>query len=128
MLEGFWLDSRTGRSIQVHIDHCVSIYDPSCSVFFKFGSKFKNKIENLHWKRDREKILVEVMKKGFVRIRGHRSLVTFELFSSRPLSEFYPVVLKFLERYWVGIETSLKIANLKSKEIKMWRCGDFIGL
>ena len=71
-IEGYWI-SPEGNFREV-VEHFREIKDDPGA--FRFSAE---RVSKWTHEKDREKALIAAMKKGFIRVRGHRQYTTFEL-------------------------------------------------
>lgn len=117
MNEGFWLRSRDGKVFPI-IDHAGDFYNDS-QLAKKMGLlplqkeliKKGIKPEGAEGK-NRTKVVLEIMKNGYIRARGHGAYVTFE-FTDYP-SEVLDAIYDFGKDEF-GAFTNLNIVHLNEK-------------
>lgn len=116
MKEGFWISQRTGQSWPVS-DHAEDVKRPEFADAMGLPEEVREQIAPLNGNygtsSDREKILIAVMKAGYIRFRGHGAQYTFEFWgdTNRNLWACY----QFAADY-AGPFTYIVINNLKTKE------------
>jgi hypothetical protein len=97
MKEGSWISAETGRWHAVD-DHANWIRRPDCAHLAGLPEEAVLRIAAMPRcglnGSDRQAILIEAMKQGLIRFRGHGTEVTFEF--TLPLPKVIPVVSPFL--------------------------------
>lgn len=116
MKEGYWISARTGQSWPV-TDHGEDVKRPEFADAMGLPEATRAAIAPLNGNYgtslDREKILIEVMKAGYIRFRGHGAQYTFEFWgdTNKNLWACYQFA-----KEWAGPFTYIVINNLKTNE------------
>ena len=106
--EGYWLNARTGRYLLIH-EHarCISKKEKADAV--GLSEALYERLDGLHWRRDRLQILLTAMEDGLVRVRDHDDVTTFEC--TLPLHEVVPTADRFLDETGLAGATSRLLLN-----------------
>ena len=115
MNEGFWIQKATGKYWKVP-EHCVFAKSPAGADAMGLPEAVRQKIEAYTCDFSgpgREQILIEIMKAGYIRMRGHGSQYSFEFYGDT-LNTLW-VIDQFCADM-AGPFTWLTINNLKSNE------------
>jgi len=91
--EGYWLNARTGVYHQVR-EHAYSIVDREFAVSMGLSAVRWRRIHRLDPQRDRVSILLEAMRGGLIRVRGHGISITCEFTISERRAQ--PAIATFL--------------------------------
>jgi hypothetical protein len=115
MKEGYWIKTRTGDKWQVS-EHATFAKSQEGADAMGLSPRIRALIEpwSLDYNGpDRERIITEVCKGGFIRMRGHGTSWTFEFWNDRRNS--LEACQQFAQE-WAGPYTGLQIHDLKSNE------------
>jgi hypothetical protein len=115
MKEGAWINVNTGRSEWID-EHASWMKRELNAEAIGLPKKTYQKIMAMDWDFDgpgRAEILFEVMKAGFIRMRGHGSYWTFE-FTCDSYKALW-CCLDFLMNY-AGPHTNCRFSNLRTRE------------
>ena len=115
MNEGAWINAKTGQFAWID-EHASWIKRELNAEGIGLPKKTYQKIMEMDWDFDgpgRAEILAEVMKAGFIRMRGHGSYWTFE-FSINSYEALW-ACLDFLTNY-AGPQTQCRFNNLRTGE------------
>ena len=116
MKEGYWISRNTGQFWPV-ADHGEDVKRPEFADAMGLPAATREAIAPLNGgygtTTDRAKILIEVMKAGYIRFRGHGAQYTFEFWgdTNKNLWACYQFA-----KEWAGAFTYIVINNLKTNE------------
>lgn len=115
--DGYWLPGDTDAAFLID-EHARWITQPENARASGLSADLQHQLHGLHWQRDRLRILLTAMAGGLIRVRDHRSFVTFEYTAHRPQENARLCrVHRFLrDTYGAGPFTALRIHNLRSGE------------
>lgn len=116
MREGAWIDARTGKYWWVD-EHCKFVKRPADADKMGLPDYVRQKIEPLScqggYGPEREAILIDVMKAGFIRFRGHGVQLTCEFWGDTYKNLW--ACYQFLQQM-AGEMSYCVINNLKTNE------------
>lgn len=122
MKEGFWIDCRSGKRWQAY-EHCRFAKSPEGAAAMGLPEAVQQAIAPISCdylrtdgnpgQTDREQVVIEVMKAGYIRMRGHGAQFSFEFWGNTRGSLW--AILQFCQDM-AGPYTWVVINNLKSNE------------
>lgn len=121
MKEGFWIQRSTGRYWEVY-EHCRFAKSPEGAAAMGLPEEVQKAIEPMGCdyldgtdpkQTERAQVVIEVMKAGYIRMRGHGSQFTFEFWGDTFSS--LQAIQQFCDQM-AGPFTWIVINNLKSNE------------
>ena len=112
--EGYWLNVKTGKAVEI-TEHCRWIQVEKNARKLRLPKSVYNEIASMDCRRDRVKILMAVMRAGFVRVRGHGNSITFE-FTERSERALWAIYMFLEDEGVAGPFANIYIANVRTKE------------
>ncbi len=100
MKEGAWINAKTGKYVWI-TEHASWVQDPENAQRLGLPEEAIVRLSKMPWDfngEGRRAILLEVMSHGFIRVRGHGSLCTFEF--TLPTMEAIHVAAGFMEEHF----------------------------
>jgi len=113
--EGYWIQKNSGKYWRVP-EHCVFVKSPAGADAMGLPDSVREKIQAYTCDFSgpgREQILIDVMKAGYIRMRGHGAQYSFEFYGDTVATLW--VILEFCQQM-AGPFTWITINNLKSNE------------
>lgn len=108
-VEGFWISpDGSFREVRDHFDEAKG--DPGAFGFTEAEAR------TWEFRRDREKVLVSIMRKGYIRVRGHKNYTTFELW--KMTESLLSHMKRFVDKFAFWPEEEVSIHELSSH--KAW--------
>ena len=117
MKEGYWINPKTGQKWEVQ-EHCIFAKSPAGAAAMGLPPRVQEEIKGLSCdytdgSKEREGVVIAVMKAGFMRMRGHGMQYSFEFWGNTRDNLW--AVLAFCQQM-AGPYTHIVINNLKSNE------------